>query len=71
MHELSRRFAALPGLVTRELYAWRRDAALVPADVDPSLEHEGLDDLRTSHVAFLTTSSSTSTSPVDAPSKSS
>jgi SAM-dependent methyltransferase len=66
-----RRFAALPGLATRELYAWRRDAALVPGDVDPSLEHEGLDDLRTSHVAFLTTSLSTSTSPVDAPSKSS
>ncbi len=62
-----RRLAALPGLSTRDLYAWRRDAALVPARVDPAVEHEGVDDLRTSHVAFLTTSAS----PVDARSNSS
>lgn len=52
-----RRFAGLDGLVTRELYAWRRDASLVPARVARDVEHEGVDDLRTSHVAFLTTSS--------------
>lgn len=59
-----RRFAALPGLVTRDLYAWRRAAALLPARVVEGLEHEGVDDLRASHVAFLTTRGAA----VDAPS---
>ncbi|MBX3465733.1 MAG: hypothetical protein KF878_02405 [Planctomycetes bacterium] len=51
--EWRRRVAALPGLETRDLYAWRRDAALLPRDVDPAVAHEGPDDLRTSHLALV------------------
>lgn len=63
-----RRFAALPGLSTRDLYAWRRDASLLPARIAPEVEHEGVDDLRTSHVALLATAP---VGRVDASSKSS
>lgn len=49
-----RRLAALPGTTTRAAWAWRRDAALLPARVSPAVEHAGVDDLRTSHVGLLT-----------------
>lgn len=49
-----RRLAALPGTSTRAAWAWRRDAALLPGRISPTIAHAGPDDLRTSHVGLLT-----------------
>ena len=49
-----RRLAALAGTTTRAVWAWRRDAALLPARISAAVEHDGADDLRTSHVGLLT-----------------
>jgi hypothetical protein len=46
-------FAAVPGVRVRVLYAGRIEASHVPAQVDTSIVHEGLDDLRTGHLGLL------------------
>lgn len=45
-----RRFEKLPGVDHSVLYAWKRAPELVPQPIDASIEHEGLEDLRTSHL---------------------
>ncbi|MCA8922925.1 MAG: hypothetical protein KDD82_14010, partial [Planctomycetes bacterium] len=46
------RCAELEGLSTEVLYAWQRDAALLPAAIDPEVAHTGPEDLRTSHLGL-------------------
>lgn len=41
------------GLEPTVLYAWRRDAALLPAQVEPAVARRDADDLRTSHLGLL------------------
>jgi hypothetical protein len=46
-------FDSVPGFATTTLYEWRRAADLLPGRVDPSLPHQGTEDLRVSHLAVL------------------
>ncbi len=47
-----RRFDQLPGLSTDLFYAWQRLDKPLPSTIDPSIEHTGEDDLRTSHIGI-------------------
>jgi hypothetical protein len=41
------------GLDPQVVYAWQRDPALLPAQLARSVEHQGVDDLRTSHLGLV------------------
>ena len=48
--EWERRFEAVEGLAPRVFYAWQRRDKPLPRRIDPSIEHSGEADLRTSHL---------------------
>lgn len=48
-----RAFSSLEGFDTNVVFEWRREAALLPARVDSPVSHEGVDDLRVSHLGIL------------------
>ncbi len=48
-------FDALSGLEWRMAYEWKRSSSLLPDRIDPTVAHEGTEDLRVSHLGVIAT----------------